>query len=105
MLRVGVIHQGRIVEDHLFKTKARVTTGRSTRNRVSLPAADLPLRCRLVDTKGGRQHLCFQKGTRGKVYTGGEVIDLRTAARRGLAARKGERFYMPLGPDVRASVV
>ena len=105
MLRIGVVHQGRIMEDHLFKTKARVTTGRSNRNGVSLPAMDLPLRCKLVDTRGGRQHLCFQKGMRGRVYTGGEVIDLRTAARRKLATRKGDRFYLPLNPGVRASVV
>lgn len=105
MLRVGVIHEGRIVEDHLFKTKARVTAGRSARNGLSLPAAKLPNHCKLIETRRGRQHLCFVKGTRGKVYTGDEVIDLRTAARRRLAERKGDRFFLPLGPTVRASVV
>jgi len=105
MLRVGVIHQGHIVEDYLFKTKARITAGRSIRNGVSLPAASVPIRHKLVDTRGGHQHLCFEKGMLGKVYTDGEVIDLRTAARRRLAERKGDRFYLPLGPNVRASIV
>ncbi len=104
MLRIGVIHQGRIVEDHLFKTKARVTAGRSTRNGLSLPAVKMPNRCKLVETRRGQQHLCFEKGMRGKIYTGSEVLDLRQAARR-LAVRKGDRFFLPMGRNVRASIV
>lgn len=104
-LRVGVIHEGCIVEDRLFKTRSRVNAGRSNKNPLSLPAADLPERCRLVDIRGGRQHLCFRKGMRGKVLINGEVLDLLTVARRKLAVRKGDRFYLPITPDVRASVV
>ncbi len=103
MLRIGVIHQGRIVEDHLFKTKARVTAGRSPRNGLSLPAARMPNHVKLVETRRGQQHLCFEKGMRGKIFTGSEVLDLRTAARR-LALRKGDRFFLPLDRDVRASI-
>jgi TonB family protein len=47
----------------------------------------------------------FEKGMRGKVLVGGEILDLKNLAQQKLAERKKDRFYYKLGDDSRGKLV
>jgi len=105
VLRIGIVQGGRIVEERLLRRRDNVTVGQSPKNKFVIPSSRIPLTYNLVEVKGGQYHLCFEKGMFGKVLADGEVLDLKNAARRKLATRKDNRFFLPLTEETRGKIV
>ncbi len=105
ILRVGIVQGGRIIEERLLRPREAVTVGQSTRNKFSVPSPRLPLTSTVIDFRGGKYLLLFEKGMLGKVLVGDEVLDLKTIAQRGLADRKDSRFFLPMTEASRGKVV
>lgn len=104
VLRLGVVENGRIVEERIIRRQGSITVGRSARNTVMLASLDAPESLPLIDVHRGAHVLRFKKGDFGKVSCGGEVIDLRTAARRGLAQARNGEFRLPLKEQVSGKI-
>ncbi|MFH1530288.1 MAG: AgmX/PglI C-terminal domain-containing protein [Pseudomonadota bacterium] len=105
VLRIGIVQGGRIVEERLLRRRDTVTVGQSPKNKFVIPSSRIPLSYTLVEVKSGQYHLCFEKGMFGKVLIDGDVLDLKNVARRKLAKRKDNRFYLPLSEETRGKIV
>ena len=75
VLRVGVIHNGRILEERLILARADVSVGRGRDATISLPFEELPERVTLFPVHRGRYHLAAVAGARAQIRSGGGVIE------------------------------
>lgn len=105
ILRVGIVHQGRIVEERLLRQPGDVTVGLSAKCTFILPISKPPELYRLFVWKDGRYLLRFTAGMVGKISVGGQVVELSEARGQGLARTDGDYFLLPLGPDDAGKVV
>jgi outer membrane biosynthesis protein TonB len=104
VLRVGVIQQGRIVEERLMRKPGPVTIGPDAKNTViaTLPAGISQVK--LFDFQGGEYVLQFDETTQGRVSVGDKVLDLETLRREKLVQRQGAQWRLPIGGTSRGRV-
>ena len=81
ILRVGVVHGRRIVEERLLARAGDVTIGTSPRSTFIVPWDDAPLRWRLFEERGGRRFLHLAGDMTARIADGATVtsIDARGA--------------------------
>jgi hypothetical protein len=111
VLRVGLVQDGRVMEERVIPRGVDVTIGWSEKNTFVLKDANLPGSCRVLvwsggarRTFGGHYRLCFSDAMSGKVAldTGvSELSALRAVARRG---RQG-MCEVELGDTARGKLV
>jgi len=104
-LRIGIVEQGRIVEEHIMRRRRPVTVGSAPGNRIMVTSPEAPESMKLLSLSRGRYVLRFRKGQRGKVTVRGEVLDLKTIAQRRLAGRRKDEFSFPLSDQSRGKIV
>jgi hypothetical protein len=75
-LRIGIIQNGRIVEEKIVRERESVTVGFLEKNTFVVPSPLLPARHVLFEVKGGRHVLNTVRGMKGKVQTGRGVREL-----------------------------
>ena len=105
VLRVGIVHEGRIVEERLLRQPGDVTVGLSAKCTFILPISKPPELYRLFLYKDGRYLLRFTAGMVGKVSVGGQVLELSEARAKGIAKPDGDYFLLPVGADDAGKVV
>jgi TonB family protein len=105
ILRIGVIQNGKIVEERLLRKREAVTIGQSPRNTFVLPAASVPKSYTLFDLRSGVFHLNFRDNMDGRVSVEDAVLDLRAIRERKLAAKRGDGYNLPLSEKSRGKVV
>lgn len=101
-LRVGVVYDGRIVQERLIPSGAPVTVGSDPGCTVVVARA--PRRFTLIETHAGREVLHFADGMRGKVALGGRTRTLDGLLSDGRARQGRRRCSMPLRPEHRGKV-
>jgi TonB family protein len=81
MLRVGIVHGRRIVEERLLARTGDVTIGTSPKSTFIVPWDDAPERWRLFEERGGRHTLRLAGGMAARIADGAAVtsIDARAA--------------------------
>ena len=81
MLRVGIVHGRRIVEERLLARPGDVTIGTSPKSTFIVPWDDAPERWRLFEERGGRHTLRLAGGMAARIADGAAVtsIDARAA--------------------------
>jgi TonB family protein len=81
MLRVGIVHGRRIVEERLLTRAGDVTIGTSPRSTFIVPWDRVPLRWRLFEERGGRRYLRLAADMTARIAEGSAVtaIDARAA--------------------------
>src|SRR5262245_37389260 len=81
MLRVGIVHGRRIVEERLLARTGDVTIGTSPRSTFIVPWDRVPLRWRLFEERGGRRYLRLAADMTARIAEGSAVtsIDARGA--------------------------
>ncbi len=105
ILRVGIVQGGRIIEERLLRHKEAITIGQAPKNKFMIPSPRVPIAYTLIDVKGGKYVLCFEKGMLGKILVGDEIVDLKTIAKRRLAQRKDAKFRFTLSEESRGKIV
>ncbi len=75
VLRVGVVREGRMIEDRVVTGEA-LTLGPGERADLVLPARDLPRRHRLLERVGGSWWLSPAPGMRARIATSDGVVEL-----------------------------
>jgi hypothetical protein len=98
ILRVGIIHGRRIVEERLVAQPGDVTIGTSPRSTFIVPWDEVPHRWRLFEQRGGRRFLHLAESMTARIADGAAVTSL-DARRGGEAARP-----IPLGDRARGKV-
>ena len=106
ILRIGLIQNGKIVEERLLRRREAVTIGQSPRNTFVLTAAaGLPKSYTLFDLKSQVYHLNFRSGMNGKVSVDDTVLDFRGLREQKLARKKGDVYTVKLSDKSRGKVV
>lgn len=105
ILRVGIIQNGRIVEERLLRKRDRVTLGQSPRNTFVLPSAGVPRSLLLFDVRDGAYRLHFRSGLNGKLSVDGAVLDFRALREQKLARKLGDGYVVALPENGRGKIV
>ncbi len=105
ILRLGIIHSGRIVEERLIPAGQSVTVGSHPRCTVVVSEAKLPARrFEVFSSRSGGYALQFTGEMHGKVAIGDKVVTLASLAQKGTARKKGGWFELQLQPSNRGKV-
>lgn len=102
VLRIGVVREGRIVEERLISRGESVTVGPAPSATFQLPPAETVEPITLFSWDGRGYQLNLNPRVGGKLSRGGEVMDLD--ALRGEIPPRGGRASFPLTPEVRGKV-
>ena len=105
ILRIGLIQNGKIVEERLMRSRSDVTVGQDfKKNTLVVPVSDLPESFPVFEIKGDRYVLNFDAEMDGRLSVGGEVKSLAELKDSG-KVKKGEHgYYIPLSPSSRGRV-
>jgi TonB family protein len=105
LLRVGVIQDGRIVEEHHLLHDS-VTIGEDARNTIVLPPTqERPPRFKVLENRGQQFHLIIDEHMRGRVNVGSQDVDFDALRGQGLATRRADETYdLPLQDSARGKV-
>jgi TonB family protein len=105
LLRVGVIQDGRIVEEHHLLHDS-VTIGDDARNTIVLPASEArPPRFKVLENRGQQFHLIIDEHMQGRVNLGSSDVDFDALRAQGLATRRADdTFDLPLQESARGKV-
>lgn len=106
ILRIGVIHNGRIIEERLIPAGTPVTVGDHPKNTLLIPPNAVPnKRFELFSPQGGKGYvLRFTSSMHGKVAVGGKVSTLASLAQSPNAKKKPKYIELSLAPDCRGKV-
>lgn len=105
ILRIGVIQNGKIVEERLVRKRENVTIGQSTKNIFVVPASNaLPRTFTIFELTPAGYALNFSDQMDGRVSFGDQVVAL-PALRQGKAQKRGELWHLLLNDKSRGKVV
>ncbi len=105
VLRIGIVQDGKIVQEQLIRAGDSVTVGESTKNTFVFPPTTLPRRFQLFQAKkGGGYILHFTEGMVGKVSYKNAIVPLGELKQKGEATRKGTDYVLPLSDRNRGKV-
>jgi TonB family protein len=103
VLRIGLVSNGRVMEERVIKQRTTVTVGPSEKSNFVLAAPQLAPQFKLFELIGADYHLNFLDGMTGRVALATGITDL--AALRGQARRVGNMYQVKLTEDARGKVV
>ena len=101
-LHIGVIREGRFIDDRYFAGPHAVTVGTGEKNTFALPLSTLPLSQPLFADRGGKTVLLFDEKARGKITLRGKELDLAEA--RKSAQAQGGHFELALDTGAKGRV-
>lgn len=105
VLRVGVIHNGRPIEERLFRKPQSVSLGSSNKPTFSIPINELPESFTCFEQQGADTILCFTDAMQGKVSLGEGVSTLESLRQSGKAKKVGDRWQLKLNERSRGKIV
>jgi len=105
VLRVGVIHNGKILDEQVFRKAETIFVGDSEKSHFVVPSSSLPSRFPIFYFRSGRYELVLMKNMTGKVFLKGKVIDIEDVIKKGMLKKRGNAFILPLSQDSRGKVM
>lgn len=105
VLRIGVLQNGRIVEERLIHKRQAVTMGEAARNVIVLPENEaLGSSFKLFDLSGNRYVLGFAESSKGRVSVRDQVQDLSMLRSSGKAKKSGDHYALEVEEGTRGKV-
>jgi hypothetical protein len=105
VLRIGVIQEGKIVQERLIRSGESVTVGESARNTFVLPNARLPRKEYPLFVAGRSGYvLNFTRDMRGKISSGGAVVGLDKLRNDPGVNRESASWRLPLTEQDRGKI-
>ncbi len=96
VLRIGIIQEGKVVQEQRIDPGKAVTIGSSSKATFSLDLPNIPSRFPLFTAHGDRYELQILAGMTGKVGTDQQVADLDQIKKDPATQRRGEAWVLPL---------
>jgi len=105
ILRVGVIRDGKIIEERQIRHPAAVTVGQDGTNTFVIPASELPATFPVFEQKAGKYTLLFTDRMNGRVKNNKSGdLDFAALKSKGLVQRRGNVWALPLDESARGKV-
>jgi hypothetical protein len=105
VLRVGVLQDGRLIEERFLRPRRVVTVGTDHRCTFPLPSDAGPARAPFFRHRGGGWYLEFDPQVRGKVGLDDRVLTLDAAIDHGVAHKTRRGWRLPITGRSRGKVV
>jgi TonB family protein len=105
VLRVGVIYNGKILDEQIFRKPETVFVGDSEKSHFVVPSSSLPSKFPIVYFKSGRYELVIMENMTGKVFLKGKVIVIEEVIKKGMLKKRGGAYILPLSQDSRGKVM
>lgn len=106
LLRLGVIHDKRVVEERFIRGQGDVTLGTDAKNVIQISGSGAPQALKLFESRGaGRYNLILEKGLDGRIDLGGTPETFSELVQSGKAKKRGNAYVVELGDDSRGRVV
>lgn len=93
ILRIGIVQNGRIVEERLLRKRGDVSIGRGADNTFLIPSKDLPRSFKIFEETRNGYVMNFVKGMDARVAIDGKILTLSQILERGDHVRKGPDYY------------
>jgi hypothetical protein len=103
VLRIGLVHGGRVIEERIIKQRTTVTVGSSEKAMFVVPAQSVPPQFKLFELVGSDYYLNFVDGMTGRVALATGISDI--TALKGQAKRVGNAYQIRLTDEARGKVV
>jgi TonB family protein len=103
VLRIGLVQNGRVVEERIIKQRTTVTVGSNERAVFVIPSQAVPPMFKLFELIGNEYHLNFLDGMTGRVALATGITDL--TALRGQAKKVGGAYQIKLTEEARGKVI
>src|SRR5215813_1469223 len=103
VLRIGLVHGGRVIEERIIKQRTSVTVGQSEKAMFVIPAQTVPPQFKLFELIGNDYYLNFLDGMTGRVALATGISDI--TALKGQAKRVGNAYQIRLTEEARGKVV
>ena len=103
VLRIGLVHGGRVIEERIIKQRTSVTVGNSEKAMFVVPAQSVPPQFKLFELIGNDYYLNFVDGMTGRVALATGISDI--TALKGQAKRVGNAYQIRLTEEARGKVV
>ncbi len=104
ILRLGIIQNGKIIEERLLRKRQPVTLGSHSKNTFHV-VSDIPRTMTIFDFRNNQYSLCFNEKMEGRVSLGDGVHDLVSLRKSTKVKRQGNQFLVPLNERCRGKVV
>ncbi len=97
VLRIGIIQDGKIVQERLIKANEPVSVGESAKNTFVFPATHLgQAEFTLFKMESNGYVLQFTERMKGKISSGGAVVALQKLRRDASVQKQGNYYQLPL---------
>jgi TonB family protein len=106
ILRIGVMHGGRIIEDRYIRKWQTITVGESPKATFVLPFGKLPIPklFPLFVEKKDHYELAFTDSMTGKLSINDDISSLKDLISSGKAHNRGKTFHFPIKDNVKGTV-
>jgi hypothetical protein len=105
ILRVGLVQDGRIIEERHLLRPGDFTVGQDAKNSLVLPLSeDMPASLPIFEYRAHQYHLVLTDGLQGRVNLGSSDVDFQTLRTQGLAQPRGDQHVLPLQESARGQV-
>jgi outer membrane biosynthesis protein TonB len=104
ILRVGLVQDGRILEERLLRKPGNFTVGQDPKNSLVLPLPDLPASFPVFEYKANQYNLVFTDDMQGRVNLGSSDVDFQALRKQGMAMERADQYVLPLQESARGVV-
>lgn len=105
VLRIGIVHENRIIEERLLRKPSDVTVGASPKCTFILPIPNLPESYRLFVYKRGRYYLRFTSKMVGRLAISDSLKNLDELRNHPSVEKSGDYYLLPLDDTCRGRLV
>ena len=104
ILRVGVIRDGKIIEERQIRQPSAVTIGQDGTNTFVIPASELPSSFPVFEHRNGVYTLVFTDRMNGRVANRSGDFDFAGLKTKGLVQKRGSVWALPLDESAKGKV-
>jgi outer membrane biosynthesis protein TonB len=104
ILRVGVIRDGKIIEERQIRHPATVSVGQDGSNTFVIPASELPASFPVFEHRAGQYTLLFTDRMNGRVANRSGDNDFAGLKSKGLVQKRGSVWALPLDASAKGKV-
>ena len=105
VLRVGVIQNGRILDEQVFRKAETVFIGDSEKAHFVVPFSSLSGKFPMFYFRSGRYELVLTGKMSGRIYFKGEPREIEDLIKSGTLKRRGDDYVLPISEDYRGKIL
>jgi len=104
VLKIGLVQDGKLIEDSVLGEKAGVSIGLDPSNTLSIAEPTIPRRHVLLEAHGGGYHLHLLESMKGRIVIDGQTMEIEEAIKSPKARRTTKGIQIDLGPASKGKI-